>query len=294
MTRRERFVNNASTTLDGAINNSVTSITVTDGSVFPSEGDYRLIIGTEVVLVTARATNVLTVVRGVDGTAAASHSDLDDISALVTAGALSQYIDDFTAGASDRNPSRLLDINNVPLTTSDFSWVNQGTSSVIDDAWGGITMKSPETSGGFRIRVKTAPSTPYTITANFQVGPGWNFGGTETILGVLLRESSTGKFVINFAETFNFCRFSQWTNETTFSAHVGNDVDFDTTEIWQQVTDNGTNITMGVSSDGINFFELHSESRTAFLAGGPNQIGWAVASAGVANKLTHLRAWYEE
>lgn len=294
MTRRERFVNNASTTLNGAINNSVTSITVTAGVVFPAEGDYRLIIDTEVVLVTARATNVLTVVRGVDGTAAASHSNADSISALVTAGALSQYFDDFTAGASDRRPSKLLDINNVTLTTADFSWINQGASSVTNDAWGGITIKSPDTTNQFRLRLKTAPSTPYTITANFQVGPGFAWSTSGTIFGLVLRESSTGKFVLNFCETFDTAAFAKVDSSSGPTALSGNQVDFDTTEVWQQIVDDGTNIKTRVSSDGINFFEVKSEGRTVFLAGGPNQVGWCIHSRGEANKLLHLRAWFEE
>ena len=66
--RREEFVNNAQTTLNGAISDSDTSIVVTDGSVFPTHGDFRLLIESELVLCTARSTNTLTVVRAQEGT----------------------------------------------------------------------------------------------------------------------------------------------------------------------------------------------------------------------------------
>ena len=79
MARYERIVNNIATTLNGAINDSVTSVTVTDGSSYPSEGDYRILVDTEVMQVTARSSNVLTVVRGVDGTTAASHADASNV-----------------------------------------------------------------------------------------------------------------------------------------------------------------------------------------------------------------------
>ena len=77
MPRYERFVNNSQTTLDGAINASVTTVTVADanGSGYPLVGDFRILVDSEAMHVTARSGNDLTVVRGVDGTTAASHSD---------------------------------------------------------------------------------------------------------------------------------------------------------------------------------------------------------------------------
>ena len=73
-----KFSNNASTTLASAINTTATSITVTDASSFPTlgAGDYTYVTldadtipaSREVVKVTAIVGNVLTVVRGQDGT----------------------------------------------------------------------------------------------------------------------------------------------------------------------------------------------------------------------------------
>ncbi len=64
------------TTLNGAINDSVTSITVTSADGFPSAGSYRVRIGSEVLEVTAgQGTTSWTVTRGVDSSTAASHGD---------------------------------------------------------------------------------------------------------------------------------------------------------------------------------------------------------------------------
>ncbi len=69
----------ASTTLNGAINSSVTTITLTSATSFPSFG--RIIIGTEQILYFAKSGNNLTqCVRGDGETTAASHSDLDAVS----------------------------------------------------------------------------------------------------------------------------------------------------------------------------------------------------------------------
>jgi hypothetical protein len=59
--------------IDGAINDSVTSVTVDDGDFF-RVGDL-LRFGDEIVEVTAISTNALTIRRGLYGSTAASHSD---------------------------------------------------------------------------------------------------------------------------------------------------------------------------------------------------------------------------
>ena len=64
------------TTLNGAINASVTTLTLTDASQFPSAGTNFIIIGSEEISYTGVSGNTLTgLTRGVAGTTAASHSD---------------------------------------------------------------------------------------------------------------------------------------------------------------------------------------------------------------------------
>jgi len=89
----EQFANNADSTLNGAINDSTTSIVVVNGSSFPSVGNFRLLIGSdpdtgELVLVTARSVNTLTVVRGQESTSAQSWPDGTTVTHIVTAGAI--------------------------------------------------------------------------------------------------------------------------------------------------------------------------------------------------------------
>ena len=64
------------TTLDGAINSAVTTLTLTDASLFSSSGTNFIIIGSEEISYTGVSGNTLTgLTRGVAGTTAASHSD---------------------------------------------------------------------------------------------------------------------------------------------------------------------------------------------------------------------------
>lgn len=81
MLRREFSGGVLRTTLSSSINNSVTSISVVDGSTFPSGANPFVIVidrGTqaeEKILVSSRAANTFTVSsRGYDGSTANSHS----------------------------------------------------------------------------------------------------------------------------------------------------------------------------------------------------------------------------
>lgn len=297
MVRREQFVNNAQTALDGGINASVTTITVTDGTVFPSDGDFRARIAeSEVVLVTGRSGNDLTVVRGQDGTTAASHSTGASVDVPITANALKTYIDDAAGGVTGRQPSRLLDVSGNVVNAASFTGVNMGTASVADDSSGGITMTDPQTTGGNRLQVKTAPSTPYKITAKFVAGIGVRWGTAGTIFGLLFRESSTQEFMLNYYEPNDMTHVGQYDNATTFNSFLVGELntDGDSTWIWQQIEDDGTDLFFRISHDGINFLEVGSPSRTAFMATGPDQVGWSLNSRGEANKLLHLKSWIEE
>lgn len=83
MERREFKGNVVSTTLSASLSNSATSISLTDGSTFPTGSSDKFVIvidrGTpseEKVLITSRTTNTLTVSsRGYDGVPAVAHSN---------------------------------------------------------------------------------------------------------------------------------------------------------------------------------------------------------------------------
>ncbi len=93
---REQYTNAVQTTLNGAINSSVTSVTVTDASTFPPE-KFRIIVESEIMYVTTRASNVLTVIRGIEGTTGASHADLTPTNHIITAGAFTSLREDLLA-----------------------------------------------------------------------------------------------------------------------------------------------------------------------------------------------------
>jgi len=92
------YLNNSSTTLDGALSAAATTVTVADGSLFAPGSEF--IVATidqggglmEIVHVTARSGNDLTISRGEESTTDQTHPDGTSFEARITAGML-DYLD---------------------------------------------------------------------------------------------------------------------------------------------------------------------------------------------------------
>lgn len=87
----EQFANDAASTLAANITAGATSLTLASGggADFPSTGDFRIIIGSEIIIVGARTTDTLsTLTRGAESTTAASHNAGDPVTHVLTAGAI--------------------------------------------------------------------------------------------------------------------------------------------------------------------------------------------------------------
>lgn len=95
----EQFANNASSTLSSSIGSGDATLTVVSGTPFSSTGNFRIVVDSEIMLVTARASNTLSITRAQEGTIAASHSSGVTVTQIVTAGAISQLKIDTTNGA---------------------------------------------------------------------------------------------------------------------------------------------------------------------------------------------------
>src|SRR4051812_13305340 len=85
----EQFANNAASTLSGGISAGATSLTVASASSFPGSGNFRIIIDSEIFLVTAVAGTTFTVTPGYESTAQASHGSGAAVTHVCTAGVMS-------------------------------------------------------------------------------------------------------------------------------------------------------------------------------------------------------------
>lgn len=86
------LTNDASTTLAGAMDAVQTSLSVQDGSAFPSGGNFHIRIDNEVILVTAVSGNTWTVTRAYESVngvqAAATHIAQSAVYAVLTVAAM--------------------------------------------------------------------------------------------------------------------------------------------------------------------------------------------------------------
>ena len=98
--------NNAKSTINmgGGLSAGALSLTVTDGSKFPSTFPFLITLwdksaypdpsddsGMEIVKCTARTGNVLTIVRAQEGTSDQAHTDAEAVEMLITSGILQEY-----------------------------------------------------------------------------------------------------------------------------------------------------------------------------------------------------------
>jgi len=104
-----KFTNNAKTTLASSLTNVATSASVVDGSVFPTLGAGEYFYCTfddgsnnEIVKVTARSGNTLTIVRGVDNTTARAFSSGDAAELRATAGLLTDIQENIAAKSANQ------------------------------------------------------------------------------------------------------------------------------------------------------------------------------------------------
>lgn len=234
----------AATTLSGnggSITSGATSANVASSSGFPAT-PFLARIGSEDIKVTNVSGVTWTIVRGYNGTTAASHNDGDAV------------------------------------TLVNWEWVNQGSATFsLANGFGYLT--SPTTgAANFRIIKRLVPTAPYRLTLGFV--PFHHPSGNNQ-RGVILRESSSGKlvsWVVNWAAGGPIFEALKWNSPTSANssytitpnsaAHLRGPLHF------LQIHDDNTNRLFKYSVDGVNFFQVGSSTRTDFIT--PDEVGFAV------------------
>jgi hypothetical protein len=296
---REQFSNNGETTLNGGINSSVTSLTATSGAVFPSTGTFRIRIDDEIMLCTARSSNTLTVVRGVESTSAATHSNGATVSHVVTAGSLGRWGQDANAYAGSSQPPLGLIVDDDGLTlldSSDFTLINSGSSTITDHN-GTINLAVLGSSGqNWRWLSRSAPSPTYEYIAAFQIGM-WNSNFSERLCSFGLRESTTNKSSVIGIEASGAASVFMGCRDSTGNTDVGNPSEgsgyFGGTSggiVWFKVRYDGTDCKFYVSHDGIIWTQVRSVAKTTPFTTAPDTIIWGVwSNAGSDDPDTMMR-----
>lgn len=300
MSRREIFQNNTSDTLSASCISTDTTITVTTGSKFPSSGDFHVLVDTEIMLVTARSTNTLTVSRGQEGTTAVGHSASAVITLILTAASLKAYLRDNVPGADGSKPAmRLVDSTGAPLTSSSFTAVNT-TNATITDMDGGIVLRKAAQGAVQDMAILArAYAAPASVIAGFRaclpnsggsVFPGFALGFRDSVGGKL-----NCSFILNNADPNLYWQAARMLSPTAIdtSGSVKSLTAF-TDMLWLKCEDDNANLKFSVSIDGANWILLNSEARGAYVTGGPNQFFLGSNNYGNAfDILTSLVSWAE-
>lgn len=283
----ETLINNWQDQLNGSISDSDTTITVDDASALPTSGYFRVQIEDELIICNGRSGNDLAVVtRGAESTTAAGHSDNTAIKAVLSAGGFQRFMLDHRAVCFQEDSTyrtiahgRFLDETNSVLTVSDFTWVNQGGATATDIN-GAVYMTSPdEAPANIHLLLLDAPSTPWRALVKVNLGVAAAMTSTGTMAGLAIRESDTGKLILASARYGGDLAFIRFTDENTFSALIDQRLHFHEAPIWLRIDDDGTDLHMRASDQGLGFTETADsawweDGRTAFMSSaGPDQIG---------------------
>ncbi len=159
---------------------------------------------------------------------------------------------------------------------ANYSWVNQDTATVTSQ-FGGISLVATGKANGgpfWHVRIVSGgyPTTPFTL----EIGMIVNFPGKSFIsAGIVFRDSAGGKCA-TLALANNDISVQKLTTVTSFSAAY---IDVNPPIsgggfIWLRMKDDGTNRISYISSDYINWIQLHTVGRTDFVT--PNTIGFGV------------------
>jgi len=298
----ERFANGGLSSLSAGIDDAVTSLTVKSAVGFPTGGNFRIVIDSEIMLVTNVQGKTFTVTRGQEGTSAASHDADAAVFHVLTAGSLAQRdIEQFATGliaardaagqagrlylptegfvcqdsglAWDMMPLARM----TPPDSASFSWVNQGAATVANSK-GMMVLATPNVASGENLRclVKAAPATPYEITvAMLGLSSAYTTASNMAQYGICWRESGSGKLLTygwgmgSYPTTFNY---TQWTNPTTISTSVMQVTAPANGLCWIRFADDGANRTVRISMDGFNWQQVAApQGRTTFLTA--DQVG---------------------
>jgi hypothetical protein len=313
------FSNNGQTVLNQDITNVATSFTVRDGSVFPSTGSFFILIDSEIIQVTNVTGNTITVVRGQQATTNVAHVIGATISLVLSktdCESFQKLTGTYVARPSAGNEGRRYYCNDSPMhfyddgtiwrarmygfevkefSDSGFSWANQGGATLDELDRGYASLFVPgNVVTSLRMRVKTAPTAPYTFKALFSI---FHSTTASQIGGLIVRDSVSAKLIVFGFNHNGVAVVNKYDNESSFnSAYTTTVTTFIpgfnlSAAIWIRIRDNATTRFYEMSMDNQHWLTIHSAGRTDFVT--PNQIGFAGSSGSSLPFRVNFYSWEE-
>lgn len=284
----EQVKNGAASTLSGnsgSITAAAVTFNVADGSVFPAFGNFRVLCGSELMIIGARTSNAFSaVVRGAEGTTAAIHADGVAITHIITAAGLKNL----------STPTRT--VLTAPPVVSTWTTENLGASTFVDDTDSIVLTTDAVANIPAMVGIyRAAPATPYTITAMIITAM---FHKPYLAYGISFRQSSDGKMHSLIALAADLGLSVLEIQSVKFPTATSASILYQATKYpgllqWFRITDDGTNRILSISSDGLNWLVQHTIGRTDYLTA--NQVGFYVSKQNLATPnfsvISRLVSW---
>jgi hypothetical protein len=327
----EKFTNNAVTTLSAAITTTTaTSCTVTDATAFPTTGNFRIKIDSEILLVTGVAGATFTVTRGVEGTVPATHASGATVIHLLTKGGLearvaNRFVSDLYANkpAAGVKGRLFLPTDGLFLEYDDgaawhqygpcrrfkappqtgWSWVNQGNATATF-VGGAMLLEDPDldaVSPQLRLYVRPLAAGTTTITVAFTYNGIASMAGPKA--GFCARDaggSEDGHFSTwglreLSASTYPFLEHVHYTSPTATEATPsadGRNLWPNWRAFWARYSWEGNYKRWWYSVDGVNWIKWWEDTLTSYNT--PSQFGVFIDPLNNAQKISlSLLSWEE-
>jgi len=297
MVAQQRIPNSAETVLSAPSAPSDTSISVLNASDFPTEGVFHVIVDNEIMVVTQVSGNTFTVIRA----DSVNHVNGSQVRAVIAQGSIDRFLAEQCFPMSPQRPSfRIADTNGNIITSSDFTVVNGSTLTLTDDPGGAIIMRQPNSAiTTISQIVRPTLATPYVITGAYRLNAVSVTGAEGGIYGPHFRRSSNNS-TLNWRHR-PFDQLSErWRVEHNLGDVFQNGVNafrrFEPSPagiVWFKLEDDGVDLQMRVSFDGIYFIDIFSQGRTVELGGAPDQVGISINNLSTNEGYVQLLAWQE-
>ena len=177
-------------------------------------------------------------------------------------------------GATSSTPTGLYNqaLSAVPTAaiTGLNTWNNQGSATVADTT-AGIYLDVDSGHSGLAVRqTSTAlPATPYSVVALISSGPFFSESSGVMPVGIGWTDGTKLHVGYSIGDGGNSVNVTRWTNATTNSTNDASILSARSGLTWWKIRDDGTNVSWAVSSDGVNFVQLFTTTKSAgFLGSG--------------------------
>ena len=315
----EQIWNNPTTptTLSANITStSATSCTVNSATNYPTTGNFRIQIDSELMEVTAVSGTTFTIVRGTENTIAATHSSGATVNIVLTQAAILGLRSDLdqvgtyaSLPTSGMNQGDRYQATDCPMHAiyngAAWQWFH-GDWQIVPPAtlsWTARTAQAAapfSSSGGMRVCLPTTSATANQtgqdgISYNTTTGPPVSvtafikWGATSSAnyqcsAGIYVYGTG-GPVVLLVVEPqttyseIGIEKQSPLGTETTDYFRVSAAAINPNAGAWFKIRDDGTNLTYSMSPDGFNWIQLLQDSRTNYVVA-PAGFGWCVVGDG--------------